>query len=238
MDPKGLQMSPFCGAEYSFSGCGGGGGFWGGNFGGHLGWFNRYYGGLSPQIAAALIDHDRAVQNTLDASRANAALQKYQKTKDPKDLARYKALMAANPTLALVLVLPKEIEDQLQYLELISPDLALQVRFKIVAELTGLADHIDGDVIYDPATRSFEVNFKPGVEKFLENSPYFAGPGLAVEHLSVGTFDFRAYTGMTGSLSMQVVVGRGRNTSYVDFDRYNPYQDLVSFFKHLFREVF
>jgi RHS repeat-associated protein len=240
MDPKGLQMSPFCGAEYSFSGCGGGGGFWGGNFGGHLGWFNRYYGGLSPQIAAALIDHDRAVQNTLDASRANAALQRALRTNSARDWKRFGTLMSANPTLAVAAALPQQIEDQLQYLAAISPDLALQLRFEIVTRLTGLADYIE-DYSYDPATRSFTVSFKDGVEDFLADSPYFAGPGFAIEHLDVGSVDYRAYTGLTGSLSMQIVLSGagpgGVRFGYIDFDRYNPYQDVVSFFKHLFREV-
>jgi len=63
VDPSGLEMSAFCGAEYSFSECGGGGGFWGGNFGGDVAEYNREYGGLPRNVAEAMRLHDQRVAN-------------------------------------------------------------------------------------------------------------------------------------------------------------------------------
>ena len=66
VDPTGLTM---CGAEYSFSECGGGGGggFWGGGggFGGHVADYNRQYGGLTPNVAAGLQLHNQRVSNDM-----------------------------------------------------------------------------------------------------------------------------------------------------------------------------
>src|SRR5712692_1939290 len=73
-DPSGLEMTAFCGAEFSYQDCGGGAGFWGGSFGGDVGRYNRDYGGLSPNIASAMAAHDRRVQTTIDGLRAQAAL--------------------------------------------------------------------------------------------------------------------------------------------------------------------
>jgi hypothetical protein len=85
------------------------------------------------------------------------------------------------------------------------------------------------------------VNFTGDVSKFLANSPYFAGPGIALLHLDVGTFDYRSYTDMTGGLSMQVVLGNDLRRSYADFDKINPYQDVVGFVRHnlpiIFRRI-
>src|SRR6266850_5694489 len=52
-DPSGLEMSAFCGAEFSFSECGGGGGFWGGGggFGGDVARYNREYEGMPGNMA-------------------------------------------------------------------------------------------------------------------------------------------------------------------------------------------
>jgi hypothetical protein len=63
VDPSGLRM---CGAEYSYIECGGGAGFWGGNFGGDVAAYNRQYGGLPRNIAEALQAHDRRVANDRD----------------------------------------------------------------------------------------------------------------------------------------------------------------------------
>jgi len=66
VDPSGLQMNAeFCGAEHSFSACGGAGGFWGGSFGGHVAEYNREYGGLTPNIAAGMQLHNQRVQNDI-----------------------------------------------------------------------------------------------------------------------------------------------------------------------------
>jgi RHS repeat-associated protein len=62
VDPSGLEM---CGAEYSFNECGGGGGFWGGNFGGNVAEYNREYGGLSPNVAAAMQLHNQRTYNAM-----------------------------------------------------------------------------------------------------------------------------------------------------------------------------
>src|SRR5258705_6041179 len=102
---------------------------------------------------------------------------------------------------------------------------------------------MNGPADYDTATRTFSITFKPTVKDFLANSPYLAGPGIALLHSDVGTADFRSYTDMTGGLSLQLVLGNGRNISrsYGDFDKYNPYQDVVSFVRHnapiIFRRI-
>lgn len=64
VDPSGLMMS-FCGAEYSFSECGGGGGFWGGDFGGHVAEYNREYGGMPGRIVEGLRRHNERVDNAI-----------------------------------------------------------------------------------------------------------------------------------------------------------------------------
>jgi hypothetical protein len=118
-----------------------------------------------------------------------------------------------------------------------------QLLFSAVAALTGLSNYMNGPADYDPATRTFSINFDPRVRDFLASSPYFAGPGIALLHSNVGTFDYRSYTDMTGGLSLQIVLRNGRNIhrSYGDFDEYNPYQDVVSFVRHhvpiIFRRV-
>ena len=66
------------------------------------------------------------------------------------------------------------------------------------------------------------MNFTSDVGKFLANSPYFAGPGIAVLHSDVGRIDYRSYTDMTGGLSLQVVLGSNLSKSYADFDPHNP----------------
>src|SRR6266850_6945888 len=63
-DPRGLEMAAFCGAEYSFSDCGGGAGFWGSSgFGGDVAEYNREYGGMPASVAEALRIHNQRVDN-------------------------------------------------------------------------------------------------------------------------------------------------------------------------------
>ncbi len=99
-DPSGLMP---CGVEFSFSDCGGGGGFWGGSrgFGGHIGAYNREYGGLSPRVAEGMAGHDQRLQNTLDALAADRALQQALETNDLTDWERVLELLEANDTLAV-----------------------------------------------------------------------------------------------------------------------------------------
>jgi len=245
-DPSGLEMSAFCGAEFSFSECGGGGGFWGGGggFGGDVGRYNREYEGMPANMASALGAHNERVQNSLDAIAANAAYQQAVRSGRPEDMARALKMIAANPTLHLVAVLSKADQTALGWIAAkYGQGVADQTLFNAVAALTGLSNYMNGPANYDPATRTFSIDFKPEVEKFLANSPYFAGPGIALLHSDVGTFDYRSYTDMTGGSSLQIVLGNGRNIhrSYGDFDEYNPYQDVVSFVRHnvpiIFRRV-
>jgi RHS repeat-associated protein len=184
-------------------------------------------------------DYEERLQNTRDAIAANDAYQRG----GPND-PTYKALMAANPTLVAVPVLSKADKAALNWFAGKYGQGAVdQLLFNAVAALTGLSNYMNGPADYDPATRTFSIDFKPEVEKFLASSPYFAGPGIALLHLDVGTFDYRSYTDMTGELSLQLVLGNGRNIgrSYGDFDKINPYQDLVSFVRHnvpiIFRRI-
>ena len=64
VDPNGLLP---CGVEYSFSDCGGGGGFWGGGggFGGHIGEHNREFGGLPPNIVSGMQNHNERMYNAI-----------------------------------------------------------------------------------------------------------------------------------------------------------------------------
>lgn len=94
IDPSGLMSAASCGAEYGFSECGGGGGFWGGNFGGNVAEYNREFGGLSTHIASALAAHQDRIQNTMDALDAQSAL-------EAGNYELLHAIMEANPTLEL-----------------------------------------------------------------------------------------------------------------------------------------
>lgn len=75
-DPSG-EMDSFCGAEYSYSDCGGGGGFWGGgNFGGHVAEYNREFGGMPPNIVEGLRTQNERVNNDMwgNGYRTNAEI--------------------------------------------------------------------------------------------------------------------------------------------------------------------
>lgn len=227
-DPSGLTINEFCGAEFSFAECGGNAGFWGGGrFGGDVARYNREYGGLPPNIASALGAHNQRLQNTLDALAATAAYRRGG-ANDPT----YKEIMARNKTLVLVPVLSKAETAVLALIERVFGQAAAdQARFNMVTRLTGVADYINS-YQYDAATRTFSIDFNPSIKGFLDSSPYFAGPGIALLHLDVGTLDYRSYTDMSGGLSMQVVLGNNFGRGYADFDKYNPYQDVYSFFRH------
>ncbi|MFZ0748639.1 MAG: RHS repeat-associated core domain-containing protein, partial [Pyrinomonadaceae bacterium] len=64
VDPTGLMS---CGAEFSYSDCGGGGGFWGGGggFGGHVAERNQLYGGLTPNVVAGMRVHNERLGNAV-----------------------------------------------------------------------------------------------------------------------------------------------------------------------------
>jgi RHS repeat-associated protein len=230
-DPTGL-MPTICGVEFSFNDCGGSAGFWGGNFGGHVAQYNREFGGLPPNIAGALAGHNERVRNSLDALRATDAYHKWMATGRAEDYDRYAEIMKNNKTLFKIRVFSDVQINALALMALIfGQAIADQVRFKAVAELTGLSDYIL-DYKYDPTHRTFEVQYTSDVGDFLATSPYFAGPGLALLHRDIGVFDYRSYTDMMGGLSLQVVPGRNGASGYADFDKDNPYQDVASFFRH------
>lgn len=71
IDPEGLAM---CSAEYSFSQCGGWGGIIGGYFGDNYAIHQRYYGGLSAETTAAMMQHEERVNNAMSGNgyRTNA----------------------------------------------------------------------------------------------------------------------------------------------------------------------
>ncbi len=150
-----------------------------------------------------------------------------------EDYDRYQKLMDKNDTLRLIKVFSQAQINALALIALLfGQAIGDQVRFDAVAELTGLDAYIVGQAEYDATNRTFKVHFTGDVGKFLANSPYFAGPGLALLHRDTGPFDYRSYTDMTGGLSLQVVPGRNLAGSYADFDKDNPYQDVASFFRH------
>jgi hypothetical protein len=213
------------GCSAMYSACGGGGDNGGSGYGGTPfdsgSYFMGGYMDLPGHTGEGMRAYDQRVQNTRDALAATAAYQRG----GPND-PTYKALMARNSTLLAVVVLSPEVRKGLQiFASRYGQAAADKVLFDIVASITGLSDYINATPDYNPDTRTFTVNFDPGVDKFLANSPYFAGPGIALLHLDVGTFDYRSYTDLTGGLSLQVVPGRDLSRSYADFDKYNPYQD-------------
>jgi len=117
------------------------------------------------------------------------------------------------------------------------------LRFRYIAFRTGLSAHINS-FTYDPATRSFTVNFKDSVRESLRNSPDFNGGsrlGGLFHAKDVGTtfpIDYRSITGRISQVSLQVVINpKNLQRGYADFDRFNPYQDLAGFFGHTFLEV-
>lgn len=77
--------------------------FWGGpgGFGGHIGAYNREYGGLSPRIAEGMAAHNQRLQNTMDALAANRALQHALETSDLKDWEKVLELLERNDTLVI-----------------------------------------------------------------------------------------------------------------------------------------
>jgi RHS repeat-associated protein len=108
VDPSGLQT---CGVEFSYSECGGGGGFWGGSrgFGGHVGAYNREYGGLSPRVAEGMAAHNERLQNTLDALAADRALQQALTSNDLEDWERLLELLERNDTLVITTSQPNPL---------------------------------------------------------------------------------------------------------------------------------
>ena len=228
-DPSGLEMDATGGCSAMYSSCygSGGGGYSGTPFDSGS-YFMGGYADLPGNIAGALRDHDQRVQNTRDALAATAAYQRG----GPND-PTYLDIMGRNKTLYPVLVL--STADQAGIAAIAARygrGVADQVLFNAINALTGLSNYING-YTYNASNRTFTVNFGPDVEKkLLANSPYFAGPGIALLHMDVGTFDYRSYTDLTGGLSMQIVIGRDTSRSYADFDQYNPYQDVYSLIRH------
>jgi hypothetical protein len=73
----------------------------------------------------------------------------------------------------------------------------------------------------------------------LHHDPRFASGVFYGFHRDVGgdLIDFRSYNGELGEGSLQLVIDRFTGAIYADIDRFNPYQDVVRIFGHLFREV-
>jgi hypothetical protein len=140
-DPSGLAMNDsFCGAEFSFAECGGGAGFWGGSFGGNVARYNREYGGMPPNVAAALAGYNQRLQNSLDALAATAAYRRGG-ANDPT----FQAIMARNKTLQLVAVLSKADMAALALLAAkYGQGAADEMLFNAMNALTGLANYIRG----------------------------------------------------------------------------------------------
>lgn len=86
----------------------------------------------------------------------------------------------------------------------------------------------------------YEGNFEPWVYDWLmSDTDDFAHGILYGFHTDVGRnlTDFRSYTGTFGPGSLQIVMDRNTGHFYADVDRFNPYQDVINAFGHLFGEV-
>lgn len=187
----------------------------------------NYGTGGTGEGRAAEAEYEQRLQNTYDALAATAAYRRG----GPND-PTYQEIMRRNDTLQAIAVFSPGQQRALVWISFIfGQAVGDQVRFDAVAQLTGLSDYIRS-YTYNPADRTFSVNFRSGVGEFLANSPYFAGPGLALLHRDVGPIDYRSYSYLTGGLSLQVVPGRDLAFSYADFDRDNPYEGVVDFFGH------
>src|SRR5437870_12587237 len=88
----------FCSAEFSYEECGG--------FGGDVARYNRDFGGMPANVAAAYGAYLGRLRNTYDALAATYAL-----NHGHPEIAA--ALMAANPTLQIVALLSKAETDSL-----------------------------------------------------------------------------------------------------------------------------
>ncbi len=176
---------------------------------------------LSPEMQNAENDYLGRLQNEYDAIAATRAL----RANNP-GLAL--AIMHRNPRLYFIAVVPPGVQRALALIDLLfGHAVADQVRFDYLMNLTGLAAYITHED-YNPDKRTFDVYFKPEVEKFLANSPYFKGPGIASLHLDVGIWDYRSDTDLTG-VSIHVILGK---PGEVHFDEYSPYQDLYGLIVH------
>ncbi len=73
----------------------------------------------------------------------------------------------------------------------------------------------------------------------MSDTAEFANGVLYGFHTSVGRdlHDFRSFTGTFGDGSLQIVMDRNTGAFYADVDRFNPYQDVVNVFGHVFGEV-
>lgn len=73
----------------------------------------------------------------------------------------------------------------------------------------------------------------------LSNDENFADGFLYGLHTDVGRelHDFRSYTGSFGDSSLQIVISADSGNFHIDVDQFNPYQDVVNFFGHVFVEA-
>ena len=104
---------------------------------------------------------------------------------------------------------------------------------------SGLSEYIY-DLHWDEASHSYTGHMDPYVFDLIMQDPDFANGSLYAFHTSVGRdiWDFRSFNNyLDTGRSLQIVVDQYTGNFYADTDRFNPYQDVVSFLGHAFVEV-
>ena len=86
------------------------------------------------------------------------------------------------------------------------------------------------------------VDYLRGLSQYADpNATFTTGPlfGFHQEILVPGTetFSYRSYNGTYGVGSLQIVVNTTTRYAHIDVDNYNPNQDAVNLFGHVFTEV-
>lgn len=76
------------------------------------------------------------------------------------------------------------------------------------------------------------------INKLKKDGRFLSSP-LHALHADVGPnrCEFRSITGAFGEGSMQIVINRDTGAFFADIDKFNPAQDAVGAFGHLFGEV-
>lgn len=106
-------------------------------------------------------------------------------------------------------------------------------------ERAGLVPFI---VDVDPSngeSSSISGRLRCDVVPVLDTDPRFASGVLYQLHKDVGGHltEFRSHTGALGWGSLQIVIDKRTGRFHADLDEFNPYQDLVNFGGHSFKEV-
>jgi hypothetical protein len=90
-----------------------------------------------------------------------------------------------------------------------------------------------------------QVNDVPALMRFLERrldnkrTGIFRKGGLHGRHKDIGPdrVDYRSNRGSLGAGSLQVVISKRTGMAFIDMDRFNPYEDVVSHIGHLIEVI-